>query len=114
MERDGLLEAARELGVSVIAYSPLGQGCLSGAVGSAEHGPRARLREELAAVARAAGTTVSGVALAWLLARGDDFVAIPGATRAAHVIDAVAALDLTLDAAARDLLDEASRPFLSP
>jgi aryl-alcohol dehydrogenase-like predicted oxidoreductase len=114
VERDGLLEAARALGVSLIAYSPLGQGRLSGASGPAEHGPLARLREELSAVARAAGTTASGVALAWLLARGEDVVALPGATRAAHVTDAAAALDLTLDAAARDLLDEASRPFLSP
>jgi len=121
VERDGLLAAARALGVTLIAYSPLGQGQLCGdeafdAASDADDwdGARASLRRVLSDVARARGATSSQVALAWLLARGDDVVVLPGATRVAHVTDHRGALDLTLDAAARERIDEASRPFLSP
>ena len=117
VERDGLLAAARALGVTLIAYSPLGQGQLCGAAASGADpldGARAALRRGLSDVARALGATPSQVALAWLLARGDDVVVLPGATRVAHVTDDLGALDLTLDAAARERLDEASRRFLSP
>jgi aryl-alcohol dehydrogenase-like predicted oxidoreductase len=114
VERDGLLAAARALGVTLIAYSPLGQGRLAGDDVPASGDVLASLRRALADVARALGATASQVALAWLLARGDDVVVLPGATRVAHVTDHRGALDLTLDAAARDRLDEASRPFLSP
>ena len=119
VERDGLLATARALGVTLMAYSPLGQGLLSGADaadpvaadgGAAE--ALARLRRAVAGVARGLGATVSQVALAWLLARGDDVVVLPGATRAAHITDDAGAMDMTLDAASRDLVDEASRPFL--
>jgi aryl-alcohol dehydrogenase-like predicted oxidoreductase len=111
LERDGVLETARELGVSLIAYSPLGQGALCGA-GPGEDEATSRLLAELGVVASALGATVAQVALAWLLARGEDVVVIPGATRVGHISDAAGALELTLDAAARNLLDEASRPFL--
>jgi aryl-alcohol dehydrogenase-like predicted oxidoreductase len=116
VEGDGLQATARELGVALIAYSPLGQGLLCApddAAAPVDAGPRARLRGELAVVARALGATVGQVALAWLLARGDDVVAIPGATRPEHIAEALRATDLTLDAAARDRLDQASRPFLT-
>jgi len=120
VERDGLLATARELGVTLLAYSPLGQGLLSGADAADRLGAEgsaaealARLRHTLASVARALGATVSQVALAWLLARGEDVVVLPGATRAAHITDDAGAMDVTLDAAARDLVDEASRPFLA-
>jgi aryl-alcohol dehydrogenase-like predicted oxidoreductase len=111
LERDGLLAASRELGVTLVAYSPLGQGLLS-LPAPEDGGPRARLDRELAAIAGALGATRAQVALAWLLARGEDVVAIPGATRAAHVVEALGALDLALPAAARDRLDAASGPFL--
>jgi aryl-alcohol dehydrogenase-like predicted oxidoreductase len=111
IEADGTFAAARELGVTLIAYSPLGQGLLL--ADEAGDGPRARLVRELGAVAAALGATRSQVALAWLLARGEGVVAIPGATRVDHAVDALGAHGLTLDAAARDRLDEASRPFLA-
>jgi aryl-alcohol dehydrogenase-like predicted oxidoreductase len=112
VERDGIVAAARELGVTIIAYSPLGEGLLC-APAAAEGGPLARLRGDLADVARALGATVGQVALAWLLAHGEEVVAIPGATRAEHAAEAFDAHRLTLDAAARDRLEEASRPFLA-
>jgi aryl-alcohol dehydrogenase-like predicted oxidoreductase len=116
IEREGVLAAARELGVTIIAYSPLGQGLLcapaNGQRGQPEDdGPRARLLHVLADVAAALGATVGQVALAWLLARGDEVVAIPGATRVEHAKEALAAAGLALDAAARERLEEASRPF---
>jgi aryl-alcohol dehydrogenase-like predicted oxidoreductase len=110
VERDGVLAAARELGVSIIAYSPLGQGLVCTEPG--DDGPRAQITRELAEVARALGATPSAVALAWLLAHGEEVVAIPGATRVDHVRAALPALELDLDAAARDKLDRASRAFL--
>ena len=116
VEGDGLYATARELGVALIAYSPLGQGLLcapDAASAAVDAGPRARLRGELAAVAGALGATGGQVALAWLLARGDDVVAIPGATHPEHIAEALRAMDLSLDAAARDRLEQASRPFLT-
>ncbi|HVU53375.1 MAG TPA: aldo/keto reductase [Polyangia bacterium] len=110
VEADGTVAAARELGVTIIAYSPLGQGLLSTDEPGAD-GPRPRLARALADVAAALGATRAQVALAWLLAR-EDVVAIPGATRVEHAAEALGALGLTLDAAARDRLDEASRAFL--
>jgi aryl-alcohol dehydrogenase-like predicted oxidoreductase len=112
VEADGTVAAARELGVTIIAYSPLGQGLL--ATDAPESvGPGARLARELGDVAAALGATRSQVALAWLLALGDGVVAIPGATRVEHASEAMAAHGLSLDAAARDRLEEASRPFLA-
>jgi aryl-alcohol dehydrogenase-like predicted oxidoreductase len=117
VESEGVLAAARELGVTIIAYSPLGQGLLCapapGQRGQPEDdGQRARLNRALAEIAGALGATIGQVALAWLLARGEEVVAIPGATRVEHATEAMAAAGLALDAAARERLEEASRPFL--
>jgi aryl-alcohol dehydrogenase-like predicted oxidoreductase len=111
VEADGTVAAARELGVTLIAYSPLGQGLLTSQTLEGG-GPRAPLARALGDVAAALGATRSQVALAWLLSRAEEVVAIPGATRVDHVTDAMRAPGLTLDAAARDRLEEASRPFL--
>ena len=113
VERDGLLAAARALGVTLIAYSPLGQGLLTDDEAPGAGSALASVRRALADVARALGATASQVALAWLLARGDDVVVLPGATRVEHVTDQLGALELTLDAAARERIDDASRAFLS-
>lgn len=111
VESDGTVAAARELGVTLIAYSPLGQGLLS-AEAPAGDAPRAGLARELGELAAALGATRGQVALAWLLAH-EDVVAIPGATRVEHAAEAMRAHGLTLDAAARDRLERASRPFLA-
>ena len=127
-ERDveaNILPACRELGVGFVPYSPLGRGFLTGAIRS-----RADLGEgdyrlndpryaegnfeknlEIVGVvdAVAAKHEVSGarVALAWLLARGEDVVPIPGSKRRATLEDSMAAADLALDADDLAALDAA-------
>jgi aryl-alcohol dehydrogenase-like predicted oxidoreductase len=110
------LETTRALGISYVAYSPLGRSLLTGAVkqvsdipegdGRGRH-PRfaadnlARNLQLVAAIeglAKAKGCTAGQVALAWLLAQGTDIVPIPGTKRAARVDENVAALDVTLSA----------------
>ncbi len=92
--RGGVVERCAELGIALIAHSPLG-------------GPRrvARLsrHEELADIARARGATEAEVALAWLLGLGENVVAIPGARRpeAARSAARASSLELTRDESAR-------------
>ncbi|KAJ6120684.1 Aldo/keto reductase [Penicillium sp. IBT 18751x] len=95
-----LLEVARELGVAIVAYSPLGNGFLTGKLRSREdvskpgdaRGFLPWLSEEniernvavvdnIAEMARAKGITMPQLALAWLLAQGDDIFPIPGSSR---------------------------------
>jgi aryl-alcohol dehydrogenase-like predicted oxidoreductase len=133
IERDGTLAAAKELGVTVIAYSPLGQGVLTGRFHDdpanirTRPGPRkwlagfsakglARSRpviNELRAVASAHGATPAQVALAWLCQfHGETVVAIPGASRPSQADENAAAMDLTLSTAELARIDEVSRRFL--
>jgi aryl-alcohol dehydrogenase-like predicted oxidoreductase len=129
-ERNGVLAAARELGVTLIAYSPLAQGLLSGkfhadpALVRARHGPRKWMRAfrraglarsqplvgELRSIARGQGATPSQVALAWLTSfHGEAVVAIPGATRSAQAEENARAMSLTLTPAEMSRLDAVSR-----
>ena len=129
-ERNGVLDAARELGVTLIAYSPLAQGLLSGkfhddpALASRSAGPRRRLGafrerglarsrplvELLRRVAAAHGATASQVALAWLVRfHGNAVVAIPGATRTGQAEENCRAMSLALSPAELSAIDEASR-----
>ncbi|MFE3071594.1 aldo/keto reductase [Streptomyces sp. NPDC059247] len=112
---EAVLPVLRELGIGFVAYSPLGHGFLTGAVRSAgsfdasdlradnprftaENLPRnLRIADEIAAVAAEAGATPAQVALAWLLARGEDVVPIPGSRRAARVEENTAATGVRLD-----------------
>ncbi len=116
VERD-VLPACRELGMSYIAYAPLGRGLLTGRIKSVDDlppGDRRRrsprfqpgnlarnleLVKELEAIAKANGATPAQIALAWLLAQGDDIVPIPGTNHARNVELNVAAADLALPAA---------------
>ncbi|MEV1287597.1 aldo/keto reductase [Micromonospora sp. NPDC049679] len=109
-----MLETCRELGVSVVAYSPVGRGILTGAITSREQLAaddfRARAprfaEENLAAnldlvaavraVADEIGCTPAQAALAWLLAQGEDILPIPGTKRVRYVEENAAAADLTL------------------
>ncbi|MGY1619608.1 aldo/keto reductase [Geodermatophilus sp. SYSU D00691] len=109
-----ILPLVRELGIGFVAYSPLGRGFLTGQIRSvsdmddsdfrtanprfAEEALRQNLRivEEVEAVAREAGATPGQVALAWLLAQGDDVVPIPGTKRVARLEENAAADDLRL------------------
>lgn len=111
-----VLDACRELGVAFVAFSPVGRGFLAGGVRDAaalEEGdfrrgmPRfqgeafARNLELLSrfeAIARDAGCTPAQLCLAWLLAKGDDIIPIPGTTNPDHMREDAAAADVTLPA----------------
>ncbi len=133
IESNGVLAAAKELGITLIAYSPLAQGLLSGkfhddpALIRSRVGPRrvlpkfrpsglARSRpliDELKKVATAHGVTPSQVALNWLTSfHGDTVVAIPGATKRRHAEENVGSMGFTLSPAELQRIDELSRPYL--
>lgn len=123
-----VLPVCRELGIGFVAYSPLGRGFLSGTIPSRESlidkdrrrdHPRysdeniarnASLVEALRAVAQEVGGTPAQVAIAWLLAQGDDIVPIPGTKRVRWLEENIAATGLSLGAAEIDRLDEVFRP----
>ena len=132
IESDGTLAAAKELGVTIIAYSPLGQGLLTGRYHEdpsyvrKRPGPRKwmrpfrpkglertrRLIEGLRTVAAAHGATVGQVALAWLCQfHGDTVVVIPGASRPEQAEENARALGLTLSRGELVRIDELSRQF---
>jgi aryl-alcohol dehydrogenase-like predicted oxidoreductase len=111
-----ILPLLRELGIGFVAYSPLGRGFLTGRLRSRDQldptdfradNPRftegnfehnLRIVDEVEAVAKEAGATPAQVALAWLLAQGDDIAAIPGTKRVARLEENAAADDLELTA----------------
>ena len=111
-----VLPTLRELGIGFVPFSPLGRGILSGAVTSTAFDPgdtrarheryqgdafaaNVRLAERLRTLADARGVPAARLALAWVLAQGDDVVPIPGTRHAAHLASNVEAADLVLDAA---------------
>jgi aryl-alcohol dehydrogenase-like predicted oxidoreductase len=116
-----ILPLVRELGIGFVAYSPLGRGFLTGRLRSpvqlgAEDFRRANPRfsagnfdrnlgivAEVEAVAKEAGATPAQMALAWLLAQGDDIAPIPGTKRVSRLEENAAAdaLELTTDLLAR-------------
>jgi aryl-alcohol dehydrogenase-like predicted oxidoreductase len=115
-ERDieQLFPTLRELGIGFVAYSPLGRGFLTGAAKPAadydesdmrRHDPRWQpgnyeknlsLISQLADFAAGRDATVSQLALAWLLAQGEDIVPIPGSRNVARVEENIAAASLSL------------------
>lgn len=119
----GSLLACRELGITFVAYSPLGRGFLTGAIGAAatlpaddwrRNHPRfaddnaavnQRLVDALRELARHRGHTPAQLALAWLLNQGDDIVPIPGTRKIARVDENIAAASIRLDADARAAID---------
>ncbi|MFC4274450.1 aldo/keto reductase [Achromobacter aloeverae] len=128
VESNGVLDACRELGVAFVPFSPLGRGFLTGKlapVAELSEGdfrrslPRfqpehAQVNRELVRViedmAAAKGVTAAQIALAWVLAQGEDIIPIPGAKRIPHLEQNVAAVDVRLDAADRARLDETFAP----
>ena len=109
-----ILPTCRQLGVGVTAYGVLSRGLLGGAWSSGRpasagdmraHMPRFRrenlernlaLVEALRTIAEAKGVTVAQIAIAWVLARGEDIVPLVGTTRRDRLAEAVGALDLEL------------------
>ena len=112
-----VLPAARELGIGIVPFSPLGRGFLAGSVDAStefsaddfrRNLPRfqkeamaanARFVATLEKIAAAHGITKAQLALAWVLARGDDVVPIPGTRRIDRLEENVGALAVTLTAA---------------
>lgn len=101
-ERNGVLTASAELDVALVAYRPLAGGS------SAKADEPSPLTQTLTEVAAAHDTTHAHVALAWLLQRDERVIVIPGATRAAHVIDNSQAGALALSEKEFDAIDAAS------
>jgi aryl-alcohol dehydrogenase-like predicted oxidoreductase len=111
---DEILPTARELGIGFVAYSPLGRGFLSGRIQSPDDldpddfrrfSPRFQgenfqrnleLVRAVQEIAAEKGCTASQLALAWVLAQGDDVVPIPGTKRQAYLQENVAALGVEL------------------
>jgi aryl-alcohol dehydrogenase-like predicted oxidoreductase len=130
IESNGVLEAARGLGVTIIAWSPLAQGMLTGRfheepalLKGLRRGRRfmnsfspetlartAPLIDELRSVASAHGASVSQVALSWTVTfHGKAIAAIPGATRPAQATASASAMGITLSEKEMSGIDEASR-----
>jgi aryl-alcohol dehydrogenase-like predicted oxidoreductase len=124
VEDDGVLDTVRELGIGFVAYSPLGRGFLSGSIRSLDdlaeddwrrNHPRwqgANFDANLAVVDRvrdlaaAKGIESSQLALAWVLAQGDDIVPIPGTKRRSYLEVNAAASNLALSADELSAIDE--------
>lgn len=132
IESNGVLAAAKELGITIIAYSPLAQGLLSGKfhedptlirgrTGPRKYLPSFRAKglersrpliEELRKIAPAHGVTPSQVALNWLATfHGDTVVVIPGATKRRHAEENVGSMGFTLTQDELHRIDELSRQF---
>ena len=115
---DDILPVIRELGIGLVPYSPLGRGLLTGAITSDAdleagdsrssayfprlngEGLRANLRlvDAVRALAAEKGCTPGQLALAWVLAQGDDVVPIPGTKRVRYLEENAGALDVELSA----------------
>jgi aryl-alcohol dehydrogenase-like predicted oxidoreductase len=123
-ETNGVLATVRELGIGFVPYSPLGRGFLSGAFRSLEdlapddfrrHNPRFQgqnfqknleLVDRVKEIAADKGVSASQLALAWVLAQGDDVVPIPGTKRRAYLEGNVAADNIALTVEELHRIDE--------
>jgi aryl-alcohol dehydrogenase-like predicted oxidoreductase len=122
---DEVLRTVRELGIGFVAYSPLGRGFLTGrfrtsadfAAGdyrtsnprmAAENlAKNVALADRVREIAAEKNVTAGQLALAWVLARGDDIVPIPGTTRRTHLDENLAAVDVRLSESELARLDAA-------
>ena len=128
-ERDieeDILPVCREHGVGFVPYSPLGRGFLTGSIKSRAdlaandwrlNDPRyseenfaanMQMVDVLRGIAEAHDVSPAQIALAWLLAQGDDIVPIPGSKRRVTMEDSIAAADVTLSASDLELLQKAA------
>lgn len=125
---DAILPTCRELGIGFVAYSPLARGLLTGRIhafddlgendrrrqmprfqeGNIEH--NLALINEVTAIAGRHKVSGAVVALAWVLAQGDDIVPIPGCSRRTSLADCLKALDLRLSEADLEVLSRTFEP----
>lgn len=121
-------DTCRELGIALVAFSPLGRGFLTGGLRDVASLPPKDIRlamprfqsghfernlgllDGLAVIARDQQVTMAQLVLAWLLAQGDDIVPIPGTTRLDHLEENVGATAVQLDRKTIDRLDELINP----
>src|SRR5215467_3355170 len=116
IEKLGILEATRRLGVALVAYSPLGRGFLTASFESIDDIPPDDYRrntprfqgqnfernrqqvKKIEAMASARGLTPAQLVLAWVLAQGNDIIPIPGTKRRRYLEENAAAVDIILTA----------------
>ena len=121
---DELLATVRELGITFVAYSPLGRGFLTGRFAKFEDLPEKDYRrfsprfqgenfpknlavvKKVSEIARDKGVKPAQLALAWVLAQGDDIVPIPGTTRRKHLEENLETLAIALSADELARIDE--------
>lgn len=114
IEQNGLLAACRELSVAVVCYAPLGRGFLTGQLKSPDDFPEGDIRrflprfspenftknlkivDAVEQIAKSKGVSTSALALAWLLAQGDDIIPIPGTTKTKNLDTNIQSLSVTL------------------
>jgi aryl-alcohol dehydrogenase-like predicted oxidoreductase len=121
---DGILDLCRELGIGFVPYSPLGRGFLTGQIKRFEDLPPDDYRrtaprfqgenfqrnldlvDRVSEIAREKGCTPSQLALAWVLAQGQDIVPIPGTKRRKYLEENIEALEVVLMPDDLDRIDE--------
>jgi aryl-alcohol dehydrogenase-like predicted oxidoreductase len=123
-----VLPAVRELGIGYVAYSPLGRGFLTGQITSPDDFPEDDFRKfhprfqgenfeknialvrEVEAMAKGKGCTTAQLALAWVLAQGEDVVPIPGTKRVRYLDENIGALEVKLSGEDLKRLDDILPP----
>jgi aryl-alcohol dehydrogenase-like predicted oxidoreductase len=125
VETNGVLDTCRELGITLVPYSPLGRGFLTGTIQKLEdldpsdwrrtNYPRfeeqalqanLKLATAVKELAAEKGITPAQLALAWVLAQGKDLVPIPGTKRVRYLEENMGALNITLSAADLKRIEE--------
>jgi aryl-alcohol dehydrogenase-like predicted oxidoreductase len=128
-ESNGTLKTCRKHGIAFVAYSPLGRGFLTGTFTKPEDLPAGDYRRETAPrfqrgnfdrnlalveavkdLAERKSATTSQIALAWVLAKGEDIIPIPGTKRRAYLDQNIAATEIALTAAEIAELEQIFRP----
>ncbi|MEW1720660.1 aldo/keto reductase [Streptomyces sp. NPDC093109] len=131
IQTNGVLVALRELGIGFVAYSPLGRGFLSGRIRTPDDLPEIDFRRiaprflgenfdknlrvvhGVVELAKEKGITPAQLALAWVLAQGQDIVAIPGTKRRGYLEENAAASAVELTAADLAALDQVAPPGIA-
>jgi len=124
IEENGILDTVRELGIALVPYAPLGRGFLTGAINSPDdfetddyrrHSPRFQgenfmrnleLVQQIKQIAANKGVTAGQLALAWVLAQGEDIVPIPGTKQLKFLQENIGALDVVLTQAELTQINE--------